>query len=507
MTIAGSGSPLLARLVGHPIATDVAIIGPDGVAGGAGTYGAIGARARALSGVLRAGRKSLEGARVAFLVSPTRAWVDTLFAIWLAGGCAVPLSPLHTAPELEHLVRDAGPLTLVADPDLAPRLEPLRDGRPLLLTDARREPHLAPDAEPTADWPALILYTSGTTGKPKGVVLTHGGVAATLASLEEAWRWQRRDRLLHVLPLHHTHGVVVALLGALWAGATARLVPFDAERVWELFAESTIFMAVPTMHHKLMESFRAATDEKRARWSQNARQLRLVTSGSAALSPSLLSAFAEATGQTILERYGMTEIGMALSNRYDGPRIAGAVGVPLPGVEVDVVDDEGRDAKVGEPGELRVRSPQMFAGYHGDRATTAASFDERGRFRTGDTGTRDEAGVIRLLGRTSTDVLKSGGYKLSALEIEETLRAHPAIAEIAVVGLPDETWGDAVTACVVLHGGASLSLEELRAWSKERVAPYKVPRHLHVLATLPRNPMGKVQKAALRDALTEPRKA
>ena len=503
MTAARSGSPLLARLVGHPIATDVAIIGPDGVAGGAGTYGAIGARARALSGALRAGRRSLEGARVGFLVSPTRAWVDTLLGILLAGGCAVPLSPLSTAPELEYLVRDAGPIALVADPDLAARLEPLREGRPLHTTDARREPHLAPDAEPTADSPALMLYTSGTTGKPKGVVLSHGGVAATLASLEDAWRWHRRDRLLHVLPLHHTHGVVVALLGALWAGATARLVPFEAERVWDLFAESTIFMAVPTMHHKLMERFRAADDATRARWSQNARALRLVTSGSAALPASLLGAFAEATGQTILERYGMTEIGMALSNPYDGPRVAGAVGVPLPGVEIDIVGDDGNATAVGEPGELRVRSPQLFLGYHGDRGLTAAAYDEQGRFRTGDTGARDEHGVVRLLGRTSTDVLKSGGYKLSALEIEDALRAHPAIDEVAVVGLPDETWGDAVTACVVLRSGATLSLDELRAWSKERLAPYKVPRALHVLEALPRNAMGKLQKKALAELLAK----
>ena len=501
MTAARSGSPLLARLVGHPIATDVAIIGPDGLAGGAGTYGAIGARARALSGVLRAGRRTLDGARVAFLVSPTRAWVDTLFGILLAGGSAVPLSPLSTAPELEYLVRDAGPMALVADPDLAARLEPLRDGRPLHTTDARREPHLAPDAEPTSESPALILYTSGTTGKPKGVVLTHGGVAATLASLEEAWRWHRRDRLLHVLPLHHTHGVVVALLGALWAGATARLVPFEADRVWDLFAESSIFMAVPTMHHKLMEAFRAVDADKRARWSKNARGMRLVTSGSAALPPSLLAAFAEATGQTILERYGMTEIGMALSNPYEGARVPGAVGVPLPGVTVDIVGDEGGPATDGEPGELRVRSPQLFSGYHGDRAATAAAYDEQGRFRTGDTGARDEHGVVRLLGRTSTDVLKSGGYKLSALEIEDTLRAHPAIDDVAIVGLPDETWGDAVTACVVMRAGATLSLDELRAWSKERLAPYKVPRRLHVLDALPRNPMGKVQKKALRDGL------
>ena len=492
-------SPLLSRLVGHPIATDVAVIGPDGVAGGAGTYGAIGARARALSAILRGPRRSLDGARVAFLLPQERSYVDALLGILLAGGCAVPISPLHTGAEIEHVVRDADPIALMTNTALSPRLEALRDARPLILTDARTPAALVHDSACSADAPAMMLYTSGTTGRPKGVVLTHGGIAATLTSLEEAWRWRRRDRLLHVLPLHHTHGVIVALLGALWAGATAQLLPFDAERTWELFADSTVFMGVPTMYHKLMEAHRAADEGKRARWSLAAKKLRLATSGSAALPASLLAEFEQATGQVILERYGMTEIGMALSNPYDGARVPGAVGVALPGVEVDLVGDDGALAKVDEPGELRVRSPQMFAGYHGDRASTEASFDEQRRFRTGDTGVRDERGVVKLLGRTSVDVLKSGGYKLSALEIEEALRAHPSIAEVAVIGVPDETWGDAVTACVVLRQGCSLELEALREWAKQSLAPYKVPRALHVIDALPRNAMGKVQKTSLRD--------
>ncbi len=496
-----AASPLVDRLVGHPIATDVAVIGPDGVAGGAGTYGAIAARARLLAATLRRGRPSLDGARVAFLVPPSRSFADVLLGIWFAGGAAVPLSPLHSASELSHLVGDSAPTTLIASSELAPRLEPLRDGRPLLKTDDRHAPFIGESAANAADAPALVLYTSGTTGKPKGVMLSHGAVAATLRALESAWHWQRTDHLLHVLPLHHTHGVVVALLGALWSGATARFADFDARNVWELMADSTLFMAVPTMHHKLMEAYRAADDVTRARWSGNARRLRLVTSGSAALSPALLDAFAAATGQTILERYGMTEIGMALGNPYDGPRVAGSVGVPFPGVEIDIVDDQGASLGEGEAGELRVRSPQMFSGYLGDAAATAASFDEKGRFRTGDTGLRGDDGGIRLLGRTSTDVLKSGGYKLSALEIEESLRAHPAIAEVAVIGVADETWGDAVTACVVLREGHTLALDELRAWSKEQMAPYKVPRGLQLVAELPRNPMGKVQKQALHAML------
>ena len=489
---------LLARLVGHPIATDVAIIGPDGLASGAGTYGAIGARARAIAGLLRRSRRSLEGARVAFLLPPGRSYVDALLGILIAGGTAVPISPLYTAREIAHLISDASPEALISSSELAHRLEVLCEGRPLLLADRKHETPMLPDARIPPEAPALILYTSGTTGRPKGVVLSHASVAATLASLEEAWKWRRGDRLLHVLPLHHTHGVIVALLGSFWAGATARIVPFEAARVWELLADATVFMAVPTMYAKLMDAFRRADDAHRAAWSSGARGLRLATSGSASLSASLLREFEQATGQTILERYGMTEIGMALGNPYEGPRVPGAVGVPLPGVEIDLIDEHDHACKVGEPGELRARSPQMFSGYHGDLVATEAAFDGEGRFRTGDTGVRDASGVFQLLGRTSVDVLKSGGYKLSALEIEETLRAHESIGDVAVIGVPDATWGECVTACVVLRPGKSLALEELRTWAKERLAPYKVPQALRLLDTLPRNSMGKVQKTVLQ---------
>jgi malonyl-CoA/methylmalonyl-CoA synthetase len=249
-----------------------------------------------------------------------------------------------------------------------------------------------------------------------------------------------------------------------------------------------------------MEAYRAAAPEVQERWQASARRPRLFTSGSAALSAALLEEFRAATGQVILERYGMTEIGMALSNPLVGARVPGAVGRPLPGVTVDLVDDSGRPCATGEPGELRVRSTQMFSEYFGDPDSTARSFDPEGRFRTGDTGVRDGDGVIRLLGRTSTDVLKSGGYKLSALEIEEALRAHPAIAEVAVIGLPDEVWGDRVTACVVLRAGATLGLDQLRAWARDRLAPYKIPRELRLLSELPRNTMGKVQKNTLKQA-------
>jgi len=248
----------------------------------------------------------------------------------------------------------------------------------------------------------------------------------------------------------------------------------------------------------VMQAFDAAPAEARAGWAAGARGLRLATSGSAALPAALLEAFRQATGQTILERYGMTEIGMALSNSYDGPRVPGAVGRELPGVSVDIVDEGGRPVPVGEPGELRVRTPQMFSAYHGDADATAAGFDAEGRFRTGDTGTRDADGVVRLLGRTSIDIIKSGGYKLSALEIEAVLLEHPAVAEVAVIGEPDAVWGERVTAWIVARGATRPTLEELQAFARERLAPYKLPRAVELCAALPRNAMGKVQKQRLR---------
>jgi malonyl-CoA/methylmalonyl-CoA synthetase len=460
------------------------------------SYAQLRAGAAAIADTLRAGRPSLGGARVGFLIAPGASYVETMLGIFLAGGTAVPLSPLHPPAELGHIIATAAPERLLSSPHLASRL-------PDLPSPAPAQSSITPTtasgpATPQDSDPALMLFTSGTTGKPKGVTMSHGALAATLAALEQAWGWRRDDRLLHVLPLHHTHGVVVALFGALWAGAATRFAVFDGGRIWELFAGSTVFMAVPTIYAKLMEAFRTAAAERQTAWRASARAMRLLTSGSAALPAALFHEFEAASGQPLLERYGMTEIGMALSNPLAGPRVAGAVGRELPGVTVDIVDDDGRDLGVDQPGELRVRSPQMFSAYHGDPDATARSFDEQGRFRTGDTGLRDVAGVVRLLGRTSTDILKSGGYKLSALEIEAVLRDHPAVAEVAVIGLPDETWGDRVTACAVLRPGATLTLADLREFARDRLASYKLPRELRVLDALPRTVLGKVQKRLLK---------
>jgi malonyl-CoA/methylmalonyl-CoA synthetase len=486
-------SRLLDRVLDPARADGIAIEGDE--ASAPVSYGALARRSLALARRLAAGAEGLRGAPVAFLYPPGVAYVETLLGVMAAGGLAVPLSPLHTRPELEQLLSDAGPIRVLCAPQLRDHLPAALPCPFDLAAPAPPDSALAPVP---ADADALMLFTSGTTGRPKGVVSSHAALAACAAALHEAWGWRADDRLLHVLPLHHTHGVVVALLGGLWAGASVRFGDAQPLAIWRAFARASVFMGVPTIHARLLEAFTAAPPDDQVRFRQAAAGLRLVTSGSAALPPSLLEGFVQATGHRLLERYGMTEIGMALSNPLAGPRIAGTVGRELPGVQVDIVDESERPCEIGQPGELRVRSPQMFTRYHGDPQATALAFDSQGRFRTGDTGLREPSGWVRLLGRTSVDVLKSGGYKLSALEIEEALRGHPAIADVAVIGQPDPIWGDRVTACVVLRPDTALSLAELQTFARGHLAPYKLPRALRVLPELPRNAMGKVQKTRLK---------
>jgi malonyl-CoA/methylmalonyl-CoA synthetase len=308
-----------------------------------------------------------------------------------------------------------------------------------------------------------------------------------------------------VLPLHHLHGVLNALCSALWSGACCELLPrFEPERVWaRLVAPDgpTLFMAVPTIYAKLAQHWDESDPAERAQMSAGCARLRLMVSGSAALPVSMLERWRALSGHTLLERYGMTEFGMGLGNPLHGERRAGSVGTPFPGIEVRLVDEAGRDVPDDEPGQIQVRGPGVFREYFGKPAATADAFTPDGWFKTGDVAQRSSGG-FRILGRESVDILKTGGYKVSALEIEEALREHPAIAECAVVGVEDLEWGQRVGAAVVLHPGASLDLPALRAFCKERLAPYKAPSLLVVLAALPKNAMGKVQKPALSAAFS-----
>jgi malonyl-CoA/methylmalonyl-CoA synthetase len=440
--------------------------------------------------------------RVAFLVTPGFAWVAVQWGIWRAGGIAVPL-PLNSAkPELEYLIDDTGTSTLIFDAPAASLLSPIAADRGIralayeTLAATRATQMQSPEIN--IDRRAMILYTSGTTSRPKGVVTTHANISAQIMSLIEAWEWSASDRIVLCLPLHHVHGIINVVSCALWSGATCEMLPrFDADAVWDRIASGklTLFMAVPTIYAKLIAAWDAASPERRTLLSEASGGLRLMVSGSAALPVTTLQRWREISGHTLLERYGMTEIGMALSNPLRGERAPGSVGTPLPSVEVQLVGEAGEPVAPGTPGEIEVRGPSVFAEYWGQPDATRDAF-RNGWFRTGDTA-RVEDGVYRILGRTNIDILKTGGHKVSALEIEEALREHPAIAECAVVGVPDPEWGERVAAAVVVNEGDALDLPSLRDWARALLAAHKLPSRLLVLETLPRNAMGKVMKPAV----------
>ena len=460
----------------------------------------------------------LAGARVAILVGPGAAFVEAFFGVLLAGGCVVVLSPLHPRPETRYFCEDAGVRAVLVSAAHASPAAPLADSfavRPLepilesagSIEAAEHDRRIA-DVDFPTEAPALQLYTSGTTGKPKGAVLTHGNLSIQPRLIGQAWGFTERDVLLHALPLHHMHGLVIALLTALAAGSTIRMRTFDAVAIWEEMKEATSFMAVPAMYHRLFLAFDVADGATRERWSAHAKALRLATSGSAALPVNLAEKWRAITGHIPLERFGMTELGVVLTNRLEGERFAGCVGFPLPTVETRVTTEDGTDVALGDAGELWIRGPSMFAGYHDKPEETRKAFSADGWFQTGDTvrqvtelGSDAESAPFKILGRTSVDILKSGGYKLSALEIEEVLREHPAVSEVAVIGIADEAWGERVVACVVLGPGATCDAATLRAFIRERLAAYKVPKDVHFLDALPKNALGKVLKPALMAAI------
>jgi len=450
--------------------------------------------------------EDLAGERVAFRIASGFDYVATLIGIWRAGGIAVPLCLSHPEPELAYVLEDTGAALIVSDEageDLLTRLAARRD-----LMFGKIGNLLAPeeDAETLPQIPAaraaLILYTSGTTGHPKGVVMSHAALGANVDALVEAWGWTADDRIIHVLPLHHTHGIVNALLCALRVGATVDMMPgFDAATVWQRFTygRATLFMAVPTVYNRLIRDWEETAPVEQKHRSEGARSLRLMVSGSAALPVPVFERWQEITGHTLLERYGMTEIGMALSNPLDGARRPGSVGTPLPGVEVRLLDEQGKKAARGCSGEIHVRGPALFDEYWGRPEEPNDAFDD-GWFRPGDIAILED-GAYRILGRQSVDIIKTGGYKVSALEIENVLGGHPEILECAVVGLPDEEWGEAVCAAVVCRRG--IDRESLREWARERLAPYKLPSRVLRVSELPKNAMEKVTKPDVRTLFEE----
>ncbi len=449
------------------------------------------------------GRDDLHGERIAFLIPGSPEYAAVQWGTWRAGGIAVPLSIAAVQPELEHVLTDAEAGVVVVSRSLRSRVEPLCRRLGIPITTAEE----ALDADPVTlpeiadDRPAMILYTSGTTSKPKGVVTSHANIEAQITALVDAWGWRCDDRIPLFLPLHHVHGIVNVLSCALWAGASVETFEsYDQERILERVAEKayTVFMAVPTIYVKLIQSLETATPEEREKYAAGFAGMRLMISGSAALPASVHRKWTDLTGQRLLERYGMTEIGMGLSNPLHGERRPGAVGQPLPRVEIRLVTEAG-DVIDGEhePGEIQVRGPAVFSQYWRNPEATSASFVD-GWFRTGDMAVLEE-GYYRILGRLSVDIIKSGGYKVSALEIEDALRQHPAVREVAVVGVEDPTWGEAVAVAAIAREGMDLDLAELRGWAGSRLSRYKLPKVLKVVPDLPRNAMGKVMKPAVKE--------
>jgi malonyl-CoA/methylmalonyl-CoA synthetase len=438
------------------------------------------------------------------MVQPSYRYVRIQWAIWRAGGAAVPLCLTHPAPELEYVLDTTTPTMVVSSPRFAEILRPLAEAREiefLLDDEVDAEPVPLPRVE--ASRRAMILFTSGTTGRPKGVVITHANIEAQIKSLVEAWEWSIDDRILLTLPLHHIHGIVNVIGCALWSGARCDMLPgFDAATVVERLAggDLTLYMAVPTIYHRLISLLDQASAEERGRVREGSSRLRLMVSGSAALPVPVLERWRELSGHTLLERYGMTEIGMGLSNPYRGERTPGSVGRPLPGVEARLVDERGEAVPDGEPGEIQVRGPTVFLEYWERPEDTRAAFTDDGWFRTGDTAVI-EAGRYRILGRSSVDILKSGGEKISALEVEEVLLGHEAISEAAVVGIDDPEWGQRVVAVVVAK--QPVDADELRKWARGILAPHKVPKDFHFTDALPRNPLGKTMKPEVVRFVTE----
>lgn len=461
---------------------------------------------------LLAGDTDLAEMRVAFMVVPGFDYVRVQRGIWLAGGMAVPLCTTYPLASLQYVIEDTRAEIVVVSPEFEPIL-----GQYVAQKGLRFLVLGHPETTSTGDLPdiapsrrAMILYTSGTTNLPKGVVTTHANIDAQVSTLVRAWEYSDQDNLLCILPLHHVHGIINVVNCTLRAGGTVEFLPnFSAQAVFDWFLRTAqqnqvgVFMAVPTIYFKLITHFETLPNAQQKALTAAMKTFRLMVSGSAALPVSVMEKWETISGHRLLERYGMTEIGMAISNPYQGERRAGHIGQPLPGVSIRLVDEQYNDVAPGEstpgestPGEILVKGANVFGEYWGKKEATEATFTNDGWFKTGDVAVL-ENGYYRILGRSSVDIIKSGGYKISALEIEEVLRTHPQIADCSVVGIDNEEWGELVVAVLVINDNR-LDTSDLNNWIRERIPAYKTPRRYKIVDELPRNAMGKVTKNDLK---------
>ncbi|QSS51998.1 acyl-CoA synthetase [Histoplasma capsulatum var. duboisii H88] len=456
----------------------------------------------------------LEERRIAFLTPAGYDYVVCQWAVWATGGVCVPLCTTHPTKEIIYTITDSDPSLIILHPSFSHMKTAIREACPDipffdLIPLVASTKSLVPLPPFHASLPqsrrALMIYTSGTTSNPKGCVTTHKNITFQSECLAKAWEYTPADHLIHVLPLHHVHGIINGLTATLLAGATVEMHPkFDPAVVWRRWCDrgsSTMFFAVPTIYSRLVDYFdahiRSTELEPDAR--RGTKALRLVVSGSAALPTPIKTKFAEITGQVLLERYGMTEIGMGISCGLDiETRIDGSVGWPLPGVQVRLTNKETGQlvaAETEEAGMIEVKGDNVFLEYWRRPEATAKEFTADGWFKTGDVAKRDSNGAYYIQGRASVDLIKSGGYKISALEVERKMLALDEIQEVVVVGLADEEWGQRVAAVVKQRSGTpALELSPLRIRLREEMASYKVPTVLKLVDNIERNAMGKVNK-------------
>jgi len=447
---------------------------------------------RELAGTAAAIAKRLGGGRVAVWATPTIETCAAVVGALAAGVAVVPINPKVGERELAHILADSAPASVLTAPgvELPGGLAELER---LDVDLSVRSEGLPPEADEEA--PAFIVYTSGTTGPPKGVVMPRRAIASNLDALAAAWEWTAADVVTHALPIFHVHGLVVGVLGPLRrGGAVHHLGKFSsAVAAAELAGPATMMFGVPTMYHRL-----AADVEADPELAKQVAQARLLVSGSAALPATCHSRISKATGQQIVERYGMTETLMNCSVRAWGERRPGTVGTPVDGVSVRLVDDAGEVVSASDDatiGEIEVRGPNLFLEYLNRPDATAEAMHD-GWFRTGDMATRAADGYIRIVGRRATDIIKSGGFKIGAGEIENALLEHPGVVEVAVAGRPDDDLGERIVAWVVAAEVVPTA-EELIEHVARLLTPHKRPRAVHFVDSLPRNELGKVTKRAL----------
>ncbi len=466
------------------------------------TYEQLVSRSSEIATTLLSGRSDLMETRVAFLVDPSFEYTACLWGIWRAGGIAVPLCVLHPLSSMEYVLKDAQVDVLLVTKQYKETLATTADKHDIqlwCLEDIASSGHSdLPKISP--DRRAMILYTSGTTSLPKGVVTTHQNIEFQIRTLVDAWHWKSSDHILNILPLHHVHGIINVMSCALWSGAICEFHPkFDASRVWETFSKGrlSLFMAVPTIYYKLISYWKSQSAEVQQNLRASCSSFRLMVSGSAALPIPVLTEWESITGMRLLERYGMTEIGMALSNPYLTERRPGHVGQPLPGVEIRLANESDELVSKRMSGEIQIKGPNVFLEYWKKPEATAKAFTTDGWFKSGDIAVFED-GYYKILGRNSVDIIKSGGYKISALEIESVLLNHPDIEQCGVVGIEDLEWGEIVSAALV-SSNSNLSGEYIRHWLSDKLPAYKVPRKYIFIDDLPKNTLGKVTKNKLKD--------